>query len=163
MARSSDTRGFRVHLTRTQRKRAQRMQRLRSVDALTSRRARILELLDAGHRQTDVCKSTGVGIATVGRVRRRFLTNGFEAAVIGRKAPGAERLLSANDEARIVALACSDPPEGRARWTTELLARFAVQRRLVDQVGRETIRLVLKNHGIKPWREKNVVCANAER
>ena len=157
MSKLVDTRGQRVRLTGWQRKRARKLQRLQDVDALTARRSRILELLDAGQRQIDVSDATGAGIATVGRVRRRFLTEGFNAAITARKAPGAARLLSVDEESRIVALACSDPPKGRAKWTTQLLARFARKRGLVPRVGRETVRLVLKHHGIKPWREKNVV------
>jgi len=163
MSSLSDTRGRRVRLTRAERRRARKLQRVRDVDALTARRARILELLDAGERQCNVSRATGAGVATVGRVRRRFFEEGFNSALTTRKAPGAPRLLSPAQEARIVALACSDPPKGRAKWTTELLARFAVKRGLVARVGRETIRLVLKHHGIKPWREKNVVRSDSRR
>jgi len=159
MGDQSNTRGQPVRLTRSQRKRARRLQRLKGVDGLAARRARILELFDEGWRQCDVSEATGAGIATVGRVRRRFLKDGFDAAVQGRKAPGAARLLQPEEEAKIVALACCDPPKGRATWTTELLAQVAVHQGLVSKVGRETVRLVLKHHGLKPWREKNVVRA----
>jgi putative transposase len=53
-------------------------------------------------------------------------------------------------------MVCSSPPEGRARWTVRLVAEEAVKRKLVARVGRETIRLLLLSHGLKPWREKNV-------
>jgi transposase len=157
MSDEPNTRGRAVRLTRWQRKRARKLQRLEGVDALTARRARILELLDAGWRQCEVAEATGAGIATVGRVRRRFLEDGFNEAVQSHKPPGAARLLQPEEEAKIVALACSDAPKGRATWTTELLAKEAVKRGLVQKVGRETVRLVLKYHGLKPWREKNVV------
>ncbi len=53
---------------------------------------------------------------------------------------------------------CSDPPEGRARWTVRLVAEEAVKRRLVPKVGkRETVRILLLHHDFKPWREKHVV------
>jgi hypothetical protein len=54
-------------------------------------------------------------------------------------------------------LVCGPPPAGRAKWSTALLAEEASRRRIVPSVGRETIRLVLATHGLKPWREKNVV------
>ena len=54
-------------------------------------------------------------------------------------------------------MVCSDPPEGRARWTVRLVAEEAVKRRVVPRVGRETIRVLLLHHDLKPWREKNVV------
>jgi putative transposase len=54
-------------------------------------------------------------------------------------------------------MVCSDPPEGRARWRVRLVAEEAVKRKLVPAVGRETIRILLLHHDLKPWREKNVV------
>ena len=157
MVVGSSTYGLVVRLRRKQERWLSELQRSSKVDAKTARRARIIELLGRGWRQCDVAEATGAGIATVGRVRRRFLEVGLEDAVYGYVAPGKPRLLSESEEAKIVALACSDPPEGRSRWTTELLAIEAVERGYVARVGRETVRLVLKNHGLKPWREKNVV------
>jgi hypothetical protein len=58
---------------------------------------------------------------------------------------------------QLVALACTDPPTGFARWSVRLLTKEAVSKGIVPKVGRERIRLVLREHGIKPWREKNVV------
>jgi hypothetical protein len=54
-------------------------------------------------------------------------------------------------------MVCGQPPEGRARWTVRLIAQEAVKRKLVPRVGRETIRVLLESHELKPWREKNVV------
>lgn len=151
------TRGQRVRLTKKQSFELARLQRSTEVDALSARRARILEMLGDGKLQQEVAAATGAGIATVGRTRRRFLEDGLEAAVFGYVPPGAPRLLDAGQETRIVALACSSPPEGYRRWSVQLLAEEAVRRGHVPRVGRETVRLVLKNHGMKPWREKNVV------
>jgi hypothetical protein len=52
---------------------------------------------------------------------------------------------------------CGPPPQGRARWTVRLIAEEAVKRKLTPAVGRETIRILLEGHDLKPWREKNVV------
>jgi hypothetical protein len=71
--------------------------------------------------------------------------------------PGAAAVLDNSQRQRIIAMVCSDPPEGRARWTVRLVAQEAVKRRLVPRVGRETIRILLLDHDLKPWREKNVV------
>jgi hypothetical protein len=54
-------------------------------------------------------------------------------------------------------MACSEAPDGRARWTVRLIAEQAIKRKLVPKVGRETIRILLESHDLKPWREKNVV------
>ena len=57
----------------------------------------------------------------------------------------------------MIALACTDPPDGYDRWSLRLLAEHVVKRGIVVTVGRETIRRVLEAHDLKPWREKNVV------
>jgi hypothetical protein len=63
----------------------------------------------------------------------------------------------------VIAMVCSDPPAGRARWTMRLIAEEAVKRKLVPRVGRETIRVLLSSHDLKPWREKNVVHSATRR
>jgi hypothetical protein len=84
----------------------------------------------------------------------RYLSDGFERALYERSRPGAISLLSAAERQRIIAMVCSDPPDGQARWTVRLVAREAVQRKLVPKVGRETIRILLESHALKPWRKK---------
>ena len=82
---------------------------------------------------------------------------GLERALYEKQRPGADALLEDSEEQRISAMVCSDLPEGFARWTVRLVAEKAVKRRLVPRVGRETIRILLLSHDLKPWREKNVV------
>ena len=62
----------------------------------------------------------------------------------------------------IIAMVCGLPPEGMARGSVRLIAEEAVRRRLAPQVGRETIRILLQSHELKPWREKNVVRRGTE-
>jgi len=90
-------------------------------------------------------------------IGRRYRQNGLEAALFEKQRPGAATVLDDSQRQRIIAMVCSDPPEGRARWTVRLVAEEAVKRRLVPRVGRETIRILLLDHDLKPWREKNVV------
>ena len=163
MPRNATTFGQQVRLRARERRLLYNVQRDGQVDALSARRARILELLADGMRQVDVASATGAGIATVGRTRRRLLEDGLEIAVWGFKAPGARPLLDEKQKTRIIALACTPPPAGRAKWTTALLAEQAVTAGIVASIGRETIRLTLHERGIKPWREKNVVRARARR
>ena len=80
----------------------------------------------------------------------------MEAALYENQRPGAATVLDDSQKQRIIAMVCSDPPEGRARWTVRLVAQEAVKRKLVPRVGRETIRILLLSHDLKPWREKNV-------
>jgi hypothetical protein len=63
-------------------------------------------------------------------------------------------VLDDRQKQRLMAMVCSRPPEGRARWTVRLLAEEAVQRKLIPRVGRETIRILLLSHDLQPWREK---------
>lgn len=121
------------------------------------KRARVLQLLDNGWRPTDAPAAAGVGEATARRVRARYEAEGLEAALFDRPRRGAERLLTVGEETKIVAMVCGAPPDGRARWTVRLTAQEAVARGIVAQVGRETVRVVLRDHELKPWREKNVV------
>jgi transposase len=91
------------------------------------------------------------------RLGHRYEQNGLDGALCEKQRPGAAEVLDSNQKQRIIAMVCSDPPEGHARWTVRLVAEEAVKRKLVPDVGRETIRILLLHHDLKPWREKNVV------
>jgi transposase len=91
------------------------------------------------------------------KVGHRYCKGGLERALYEKQRPGAASVLEDSQKQRIIAMVCSDPPEGRARWTVRLVAEEAVKRKLVPRVGRETIRILLLHHDLKPWREKNVV------
>jgi hypothetical protein len=91
------------------------------------------------------------------KIGHRYRQGGLERALYEKERPGAAALLQDSQRQRIIAMVCSDPPEGFARWTVRLVAEEAVKRRLVPRVGRETIRVLLLHHDLKPWREKNVV------
>jgi putative transposase len=91
------------------------------------------------------------------KVGHRYLQGGLERALYEKQRPGASEVLDDSQKQRIIAMVCSNPPEGRARWTVRLVVEEAVKRRLVPRVGRETIRVLLLHHDLKPWREKNVV------
>jgi transposase len=102
---------------------------------------------EAGPSWTDRAIATALEVhhTTVARVRQQYAADGLEAAV-DRKAPDREyrRKLDGEQEAHLVALACSGPPEGRKRWTLRLLAQRVVQLEVVDAVSYETVRQVLK-------------------
>ena len=119
--------------------------------ALTLARVRILlkaDQADGGPAWPDdrIAEALDCGLRTVERVRQRFVERGLEAA-LGRKPqdrPSRERKLDGRAEARLIALACSQPPDGRAAWTLQLLADKLVELRVVDSVCDETVRRVLK-------------------
>jgi transposase len=91
------------------------------------------------------------------KIGHRYRQGGLERSLYEKARMGAAEVLDDSQKQRIIAMVCSDPPEGRVRWTVRLVVEEAVKRRLVPRVGRETIRVLLLHHDLKPWREKNVV------
>jgi len=93
-----------------------------------------------------IAEAAEVSVATVERVRQRFVEQGFEAALVRKPQarPSRERKLDGAAEARLIALACSRPPDGRACWTLQRLADKLVALEVVDAVSDETVRRTLK-------------------
>ena len=114
------------------------------------RHAHILLLADearAGGGLTDsvIASVLGIGRATAERVRKRCVEEGLEAALERRKQANRKpRKLDGAAEAKLVALACSERPEGHARWTLKLLGERLVELEIVDSIGTETVRRTLK-------------------
>ena len=98
-----------------------------------------------GWRDEEIARALDVSVATIERVRRRFATHGLDGAV-RRKRPDRvyARALDGEAEAHLVALSCSEPPEGRSRWSMQLLANRLVELRVVEAVSDETVRRTLK-------------------
>ena len=118
------------------------------------KRAQILRAADAGVSDETIAISLDVGVSTVCRVKRRFVEGGLERALHEEPPPGAARKLSGKEEALLVAIACASPPEGRARWTLELLAGEMVRLTSHASLSRETVRRRLAENALKPWRQK---------
>ncbi len=96
-----------------------------------------------------------VSISTIERVRQRLVEEGLEAALNRAKQTKIRnKTLDGEQEAHLVALTCSEAPEGRARWTLRLLADKMVELEYVDNVSHETVRQVLKKNKIKPWQKR---------
>ena len=121
------------------------------------KRARVLQLLDQGMSSNQAAAGVGVTPETARKIGWRYLEGGIDYALSELPRPGNPPLLNKRQETNIIALACSKPPEGFAVWSTALLAEVAMKKKIVQQISRETIRIVLKRHDCKPWREKNVV------
>jgi transposase len=117
------------------------------------KRAQILLAADVGVSDEDIAISVGVGGSTVYRTKRRFVEGNLAAALSEEPRPGATRKLTGKEEALLVATACSTPPEGRARWTLELLAGAMVKLTGHDGLSRETVRRRLAENELKPWRK----------
>jgi len=120
-------------------------------------RALALTHLHEGKSVSEVAEIVRLTPKAVREIGRRCIDSGMEQALYDKQRPGAAPVLEEGQRQRIVAMVCSDPPEGHARWTVRLVAEEAVKRRVVPRIGRETIRLLLIHDDLKPWREKNVV------
>jgi transposase len=120
-------------------------------------RAIALEQLTAGQTAPVVARMVHLSPQTVRRIAHRYQQGGLEGALYERGGRGSKELLETSEKQRVIAMVCSQPPQGQARWTVRLIAEEAVKRKLVPRVGRETIRVLLSSHDLKPWRERNVV------
>lgn len=122
--------------------------------------ARILLKADSsekGPQWTDqvISEALEVGIATVERVRERFVEEGLQAALTRRQASTPRlRKLDGEQEATLIAIACSPPEAGYERWTLQLLADKLVELQVVPSIARETVRQVLETNELKPWLNK---------
>lgn len=125
-------------------------------------RAVALQRLAEGMGAPQIAAIVPLTRQSIRNLARRYEEGGLDRALYEKQRPGAEKLLTTQQRQRIIAMVCSDPPQGRARWTVRLVAEEAVKRRLVPRVGRETIRILLLSHDLKPWREKNVVRGQAQ-
>jgi transposase len=153
--------GFQVCLCKREEQELQRLLRSGLQPVRTVQRALALRQLAEGQAMRQVAVNVGLTPKTVWLTSQRYREGGLERALYERPRPGNPGLLEGAQRQRIVALVCGPPPEGRARWTVRLLAEEAVKRKLVPRVSRETVRILLENHDLKPWREKNVVRGNS--
>lgn len=141
---------YHVTLTDEERSRLQDMIGAGKARARALTHARILLKADEspgapGWSDEDIRKALDVGLATIGRVRARFVEEGLTAAVHPR--PSKRRYAKRVDgecEAHLVALTCSSPPDGQVRWTLRLLADKMVELEYIESISHETVRQVLK-------------------
>ena len=106
-------------------------------------RARILLLAADGATDEQIVAALSTGFATVERTRKRFVEEGL-GCLNERPRRGQARKLTGKQEAHLVAVACSTPPTGHARWTLRLLADKVVELKFTDSIARQTVRQVLK-------------------
>lgn len=151
---------YRIRLTLQEREQLRNILRKKRCAAARQSHARILlkadeEVPEGGLPDPDIAAAVEVSLATVERVRRRFVEHGLESA-LERKAPDREyeRRLDGVAEAKLIAVACGAPPEGRVRWTLRLLADRLVELEVVEAVCHETVRQTLLANQIKPWRKR---------
>jgi transposase len=145
---------YRVDLSEAERIEVQTLLRGGRHAARKLKRAQILLAAASGVPDEAIAHSLCVGGSTVYRTKRRFVEGNLDKAVHEEPRPGATRKLTGQEEALLVATACSRPPEGRARWTIELLAGEMVRLTDHESISPETVRRRLAENELKPWREK---------
>jgi transposase len=118
------------------------------------KRAQILLAAAAGSTDEAIATNVGVGTSTVYRTKQHFVEEGLDRALTEAPRPRPERKLATNEEALLVAIACSDPPEGRAHWTLQLLANEMVRLTVHDAISADTVRRRLAEADLKPWQKK---------
>jgi transposase len=135
---------YRVTLSGDERERLERLSRQRTASVRMVRRARASLLAAEDNTDEVIAERLRMGVATLERLRRRFVEEGLEASLRERPRPGARPKLGPKEQAFVVALACTKPPEGRHRWTMQMLADRLVELEMVPDITDEAIRLLLK-------------------
>jgi transposase len=136
-----------VNLADDERQQLQRLIHGGTARARLVNRARILLHADEGKRDEEIAAALHTSASTVWRIRKRFTEDGVHGALHEVVRPGGARMLTGEQEAYVVALACSTPPEGRREWTMQLLADKVVALGMVETISDETIRRTLKRGG----------------
>ena len=134
----------RVELSEFQRSRLNEIANRGRSPARMAKRALALLKADEGQIDDRIADALSISRRTVTRIRKRFCEEGLESALTERPRPGQKRKLDERAEAHLVAIACTDPPQGHTHWTLKLLADKMVELDLVDSIARETVRQTLK-------------------
>lgn len=141
---------YRISLTRDEHHELKALASRGRTAAYKQTHARILLMSDesrpdGGMTDAEISRALGVGLSMVERVRRRCVEGGIESALNRkRQLRRRQKRLDGEGEAKLIAIACGEPPDGRARWTLKLLADQLVECEVVESISTETVRMVLK-------------------
>lgn len=146
---------YRVKLTDTERSFLKGLIDSRSEKSVLVKRAYVLlatdELADKVWTDQQINDAYGISLRSVERLRQRLCEDGLEIAINGKPRPiNREKVLTGDVEARLIALRCSDPPDGSSRWTLHLLADKMVELHYVDHISHESVRQILKKTNLSP-------------
>jgi transposase len=139
-----------IHLDEAERQQLLDLVKKGKVAARKLNRAHILLQAADGASDETIATALHIGRATVQRTRKRFVEGNLEGALNEKHRPGARRKLDGQQEALLVATACSTPPEGREHWTMQLLADKLVALQVVESISDETVRRTLKKTNSSP-------------
>ncbi len=146
-----------IHLSRKDQQAIDTLLHVGSHQARVICRANILLKANNGLKDADIAEHLNCTTVHVANIRQRYCTHGLERALYDAPRSGKPPTFTGKHEAQIVALACTEAPEGCARWTMQLLAEQAVKDGIVTMISPQTVWLMLERQDTKPWRKKNVV------
>ena len=130
---------YHIHLSKENRQELESLIRSGESSARTQTRARILLLTDESQKQQkgaeEIASALMCSLPTITNIRKKFVEGGLEHALYDKPRPGAIPKITGEIEAQLTLLACSAPPEGRSRWTLQLLADKLVELKLVDSIS----------------------------
>ena len=144
------TKKYRVRLTTDEQQELKALVSRGHVAAYKQTHARIVLMSDESRsdgvmKDADIASALGVGQSTVERIRKRCVEEGIESALNRKKQlRRRQKILDGEGEARLIAMACGEPPDGRASWTLKLLTDQLVECEIVETISTETVRRVLK-------------------
>jgi putative transposase len=146
---------YKVHLQDQEKQQLQGIVKKGTTKARTITRARILLMAEEQKTDKQIYEALDLASSTPHDIRRKYCDGGLKKALYDAPRPGKERKLSGVQEAKVVAIACTKPPDGYANWTLDLLTE-EVKEKIGITIGRTAIWKVCLRNEIKPWREKNV-------
>ena len=146
---------YKVELKESERTHLKEMVSRGETSARKVKRALVLLKADEGLIDRDIANGLLISAATVGRVRTRFVMEGLDSALNERARPGRKWKLEGRQQAHLIAIACSDAPEGHADWTLQLLADKVVAMGFAESISLETVRQILKKTKSSRGRRRN--------
>ena len=146
---------YKVELKESERTQLKEIASRGETSARKVKRALVLLKADEGLIDRDIASGLLISASTVGRVRTRFVKEGLDSALNERPRPGQKRKLDGRQQAHLIAIACSDAPEGHADWTLQLLADKVVSMEFAESISLETVRQVLKKTNSSRGRRKS--------
>lgn len=139
-----------VHLNEQEREELRQYLRKGKSSARSLTRARILLLADDGRDDEEIAETLKVSKSTIIRIRTRYCEGGLDSALHEKARSGAPSKIDGRIEAELTLLACSDPPDGRSKWTVRLLADKLVEIEVVDSISHMSVQRLLKKMKSNP-------------
>jgi transposase len=141
---------YKVDLSEAERLELEQLTHKGKISARKMKRAQILLKASAGWTDEQIAEALDTGRATVERIRQRFVERGLVGALTENAHPAQKRRLDGRAEAHLIALACSERPEGQVHWSMRVLAAKLVEMEVVDSISHETVRQTLKKTQSSP-------------